>query len=98
VDDAALDCPNCPGCGLSLGTPITLAEVERWDGPPEATLWCPSCGAGWLGSPADLARAEAAWLAYERAHEAAATFEAATTDDEPDAPVVDPRQLPLIGS
>lgn len=60
------DCPPCPSCGLELGTPIKEAEVERWRGPPSATLFCPACGAGWVGNEADLARARASWAAYEK--------------------------------
>ena len=50
-----------------VGTPIARdTMVERWDGPPDATLFCPACGHGWVGTPEDLARAWASWRAYER--------------------------------
>lgn len=57
--------PPCASCKLPLATPIVLAEVERWDGPPNANLWCPSCGHGWVGSLEDLAVASASWREYE---------------------------------
>jgi hypothetical protein len=50
---------------MELGTPILEAEVDRFDGPPDSTLFCPSCGVGWVGSEADLAQARASWAAYE---------------------------------
>ena len=63
--DPARDCPVCPECYLALGTPIVAAEVERWDGPDNATLYCPSCGEGWVGTEAEVQQAEKAWAAYE---------------------------------
>ena len=60
------DCPACPDCGSSLGTPTR--EVERWDGPRDATLFCPACGVGWVGTAVDVEQAERAWAAWE-AHE-----------------------------
>ncbi len=62
---SATDGPDCPGCKAPLGTPIAEAEVERWDGPGDANLFCPACGTGWVGSVADVTRAVAAWLSYE---------------------------------
>lgn len=64
----ALCAPPCPKCKLPLATPIDLAEVDRWDAWPEAcraTLYCPSCGIGWVGTLDDLASAEASWREYE---------------------------------
>jgi hypothetical protein len=62
----APDCPNRCGGGINgLATPIAAAEVERWDGPEEATLFCPMCGAGWVGSAADVELAAKSWSAYE---------------------------------
>jgi hypothetical protein len=59
------DGPPCPkGCG-SLGTPSHATEHGRWYGPENATLWCPACGTGWVGSQADVSLAEVAWRAYE---------------------------------
>jgi hypothetical protein len=65
IADPERDCPPCPRCKLELGTPIKESGVERFEGPPSSTLFCPSCGAGWVGSEADVARARAAWAAYE---------------------------------
>jgi hypothetical protein len=62
--DPARDCPQCPSCKLALGTPIVSAEIERWNGPSKATLFCPSCGEGWIGTTAELAQAEASWAAW----------------------------------
>jgi hypothetical protein len=59
------DCPPCASCGEKLGTPIKEAQVERFAGPADSTLFCPMCGAGWVGSAEDLAQARAAWAAYE---------------------------------
>lgn len=58
--------PPCASCSLPLATPIVLAEVERWDGPSDANLFCPSCGNGWVGDAVALKAAEASWLDYER--------------------------------
>jgi hypothetical protein len=59
------DCPPCPkGCG-SVGTPSSKTESGRWYGPDASRLWCPACGAGWYGTDAEFAQAEAAWAAYE---------------------------------
>lgn len=59
------DAPPCPeGCG-PIGTPSRETEQGRWYGPPEARLWCPCCGVGWYGDEAEVAKAEAAWQAYE---------------------------------
>jgi hypothetical protein len=61
----APDCPNHCGDGTSgLATPIVSAEIERWEGPGNATLFCPGCGAGWVGTAGDVARAEASWRAW----------------------------------
>lgn len=66
MGDPARDCPACPACKMELGTPIaTDTGVTRWDGPPDATLWCPSCGTGWVGTEEEVARAWASWRAYE---------------------------------
>lgn len=63
--DPARDCPTCPE-GHPLGTPISRETgVDRWDGPDDATLWCPMCGAGWKGSTQEYARAWRSWRAYE---------------------------------
>lgn len=59
------DCPQCPRCKLPVGTPIKEAEVERFEGPQFSTLYCPACGAAWVGSDADLAQARKSWAAYE---------------------------------
>lgn len=61
-----VDCPPCPRCSLLVGTPIKEAEVERFEGPPSSTLYCPACGHAWVGSEADLAQARKSWAAYER--------------------------------
>lgn len=63
--DPARDCPPCPRCGMAVGTPIKESEQDRWDGPPSATLFCPACGAGWVGSAAQLEQARKSWAAYE---------------------------------
>ena len=63
--DPARDCPPCPECGLEVGTPIKDAEVQRWDGDQRATLFCPACGHGWVGTPEDVERAVKSWRAYE---------------------------------
>lgn len=68
--DPARDCPPCPKCDGSFGTPISLEtgkdpSERRWYGPDDATIWCPACGAGWVGNDADLAQAWASWRAYE---------------------------------
>ncbi len=61
----APDCPNHCGDGLDgLATPIVSAGIERWDGPPNATLFCPMCGTGWVGTVHDVLLAEASWAAY----------------------------------
>ena len=75
MTDPARDCPACPSCGLEMGTPILPARtgVERWDGPEDADLWCPSCGTGWKGTVEDLAQAMKAWIAYEKEMEVAET-------------------------
>lgn len=64
--DPARDYPPCPSCKMELGTPIAHETmIERWDGPANATLFCPACGTGWVGSPEHLAQAWASWRAYE---------------------------------
>lgn len=68
VVDPARDCPPCPACKLEVGTPVHRdcgVEHGRWHGPTNATLFCPACGTGWIGTEADLAQAWAAWRAYE---------------------------------
>lgn len=65
--DPARDCPPCPKCGCDLGTPIAEdTMVYRWDGPADATLFCPACGTGWVGTAEHLAQAWASWRAYEQ--------------------------------
>lgn len=65
------DCPSCPKCGMNCSVPASQAGTEgRWYGPPEATLFCPACGAGWVGDEADVAQAVRAQLAWEQ-HEGA---------------------------
>lgn len=63
------DCPPCASCGEKIGTPIRDSRggmnADRWDGPPDATLFCPSCGAGWIGTPEHVAWASESWEAYE---------------------------------
>lgn len=63
--DPARDCPPCPKCDMAVGTPATATEKGRWDGLDDANLWCPSCGAGWVGTVAKLTQATASWRAYE---------------------------------
>lgn len=60
------DCPPCPEekCQARMGTPAHTTERGRWYGPADATLWCPACGSGWVGTPAEVAWAESAWRAY----------------------------------
>lgn len=66
MSDPARDCPPCPECKLELGTPIIPdTMIERWHGPSDATLFCPSCGTGWVGNAEDYTRALASWRAYE---------------------------------
>lgn len=64
--DPARDCPPCPACGLELAMPVAESGQDRWDGPDDATLFCPSCGTGWIGTSADLERARKSWVAYEK--------------------------------
>lgn len=60
------DCPACPSCKTTCGTPAREAsEPGRWDGPGDATLWCPACGTAWAGEAADVEQAERAWKAWE---------------------------------
>lgn len=59
------DCPPCPNCEMPLGTPIKAAEVPGFYGPLKSTIFCPSCGTGWIGTPEELAQAEKSWAAYE---------------------------------
>jgi hypothetical protein len=61
--------PECPaGCG-PLGTPILDSNgdltTDHWDGPPEANIWCPACGRGWLGDAAAYDGADRAWQAHQ---------------------------------
>lgn len=62
---AHLDCPVCPECGLDCAVPARTQEPGRWHGPDDATLFCPACGTGWVGSAEDLAQAERAQAAWE---------------------------------
>lgn len=57
------DCPVCPHCDCAVGTPCRFAD--RWIGPDHATLFCPACGAGWVGTADDVAKAERAQAAWE---------------------------------
>jgi hypothetical protein len=59
------DAPACPLCTLPMGTPIKEAKVDRWSGDYDATLWCPACGHGWVGSAPDMERARLSWRIYE---------------------------------
>lgn len=59
------DCPPCPACKMPLGTPILGAECERFYGPFNSTIFCPSCGTGWVGTPEELEQANRSWAAYE---------------------------------
>lgn len=63
------DCPACPKCNSTVGTPARLEEPGRWYGPDDATLFCPACGTGWVGSPEDVAQAEKAQAAWEACEE-----------------------------
>jgi hypothetical protein len=70
VRPAAIDCPPCPKCGGHTGTPASLecgVEPGRWYGPDNATLFCPACGTGWVGTVDDSLQAARAWIAYEEA-------------------------------
>ena len=59
------DAPACPRCKMPVGTPIKEAGQDRWEGPPNSTLFCPGCGCGWVGTEAEFAHAIASWNAYE---------------------------------
>lgn len=63
------DCPACPKCQSTVGTPARLEEPGRWYGPADATLFCPACGAGWVGSAAELEQAERAQAAWDSCEE-----------------------------
>ena len=68
IGNGGRDCPECPECKAKLGTPAHQdcgVEKGRWNGPENATLWCPSCGCGWVGTYAEVEQAWAAWRAYE---------------------------------
>lgn len=62
------DCPTCPSCSVPCGVPIRESR-GRFRGPEEATLFCPACGSGWVGSAADEAQAEAAQAAWDAEQE-----------------------------
>ena len=55
--------PLHEGCNGPL-VGIAWAEVERWDGPPDARLFCCACGAGLVGTDDQVAQAAAADAAY----------------------------------
>lgn len=68
--------PACPKCGAECGTPVNEecgVERGRWDGPPNANLNCPACGAGWIGDDVAVADAWRAFVEYEQAETGAET-------------------------
>ncbi len=66
VIDPARNGPPCPECKTTLGTPISrVTGVERWNGPDNATIWCPACGLGWVGTIDEVIQAVTSWNAYE---------------------------------
>ena len=56
--------PLHEGCNGPL-VGIAWAEVERWDGPPDARLYCCACGAGIRGTDAEVEAARLADAEYE---------------------------------
>ena len=63
------EAPKCPECGDPLGTPCNEecgVERGRWHGPPNATLKCPACGTGWVGTDVEVADAWRSWVEFEK--------------------------------
>ena len=68
----SVDAPACPrGCG-PIGVPVRYpwGEVieDRWDGPAHATVKCPCCGHGWVGTDAEVEQATLSLRAYDEAN------------------------------
>ena len=59
------DAPACPHCQTPVGTPIRGAQRHVQVSAPEANLWCPACGGTWVANAADLAQAEASYVAWQ---------------------------------
>lgn len=59
------DVPRHPGCG-GPGVPRAAAAWNHRAKPGD-TLVCPECGDGWIGTPEDVAKAEAAQAAWDKA-------------------------------
>jgi hypothetical protein len=99
--DPAYDCPACPACGAACGSPIYDEHgnynQDRWDGPDDATIHCPACGCGWVGTEAELAQARAAVAAWWASRQFTHVGEGVVLVTREPPPAVDPRQLPLFG-
>ncbi|MFY1829104.1 hypothetical protein ACN47A_24510 [Myxococcus fulvus] len=59
------DCPPCPSCEARCGVPVRLAAEWQHHAAPTDTLVCPACGAGWVGTPDEVAQAERALREWE---------------------------------
>jgi hypothetical protein len=97
-----IDCPSCPECKSTVGTPVHDRRGERLcdrhAGDDDARLYCPACGHGWRGTDAELEQAQDAWDAYARSE---GWIPAAPSARPPAAQATradDPRQLLIPGT